>query len=86
MNEERPSFLFSVLVPRMRLLSDGRIEGAAHPNESRWAVVANELLFFDAAGKVSTRYNSFQQEGGRWVISGPFLLWGNITHVLKEMK
>jgi hypothetical protein len=47
--------------------------------------VGKELLFYDSAGKVATRYNSFRQEGGRWVISGPFLLWGNITHVLKEM-
>lgn len=76
----------TVLVPKMKLLSDGRIEGATHPNETRWAVEGNELLFFDASGQVSTRYNSFQQEGGRWVISGPFQLWGNITHVLKEVK
>jgi hypothetical protein len=69
----------------MRLLPGGQIAGATHPNESRWAIVGKELLFYDSAGKVSTRYNVFRQEGGRWVISGPFLLWGKITHVLKEM-
>jgi hypothetical protein len=31
---------------------------------------------------VSTRFDTFRLEGGRWVISGPFLLWGDITHVL----
>jgi hypothetical protein len=75
----------TVLVAKMRLLPGGRIEGAAHSNESKWAVVGNELLFYDSSGKVSTRYNSFRQDGGHWVISGPFLLWGNITHVLREV-
>jgi hypothetical protein len=74
-----------VLASKMRLLAGGRIEGASHSNESQWAVVGNELLFYDSSGKVATRYNSFRQEGGRWVISGPFLLWGNITHVLREI-
>ena len=75
----------TVLASKMRLLAGGRIEGATHSNESQWAVVGNELLFYDSSGKVATRYNSFRQEGGRWVISGPFLLWGDITHVLREI-
>jgi tetratricopeptide (TPR) repeat protein len=75
----------TVLASKMRLLPGGQIEGATHSNESRWAIVGKELLFYDSAGKVSTRYNSFRQEGGRWVISGPFVLWGKITHVLKEV-
>jgi len=75
----------TVLASRIRLLPGGRIEGATHSNETQWAVVGNELLFYDSSGKVATRYNSFRQEGGRWVISGPFLLWGNITHVLREI-
>lgn len=75
----------TVLVAAMRLLPDGRIEGANNVNESRWAVAGGELLFFDAAGAVSTRFDAFRLEGGRWVISGPFLLWGDITHVLREV-
>jgi len=75
----------TVLVSRMRLLPGGRIEGANNPNESQWALAGNEILFYDSSGKVSTRYNFFRQEGGRWVISGPFLLWGSITHVLREV-
>ena len=75
----------TVLASKMRLLPGGRIEGATHSNESQWAVVGNELLFYDSSGKAATRYNSFRQEGGRWVISGSFLLWGNITHVLREI-
>ncbi len=75
----------TVLVATMRLLADGRIEGANNVNETRWAVADGQLLFFDAAGAVSTRFDTFRQEGGRWVISGPFLLWGDITHVLTEM-
>jgi len=72
-------------VSKMRLLPGGRIEGANNPNESQWATAGNELLFYDSSGKIATRYNSFRQEGGRWVISGPFLLWGSITHVLREV-
>ncbi len=75
----------TVLASKMRLLPGGRIEGATHSNESRWAVVGNELLFYDSSGKATTRYNSFRQDGGHWVISGPFLLWGNITHILREI-
>lgn len=75
----------TVLVSRMRLLPNGQLQGANNSNESRWAVVGKELLFYDGNGKVSTRYDSFRQEGGRWVISGRFLFWGNITHVLKEI-
>jgi hypothetical protein len=75
----------TVLASKMRLLPGGRIEGGTHSNESQWAVVGNELLFYDSSGKAATLYNSFRQEGGRWVISGPFLLWGNITHVLREV-
>jgi len=75
----------TVLASKMRLLAGGRIEGATHSNESQWAVVGNELLFYDSSGKAATRYNSFRQDGGRWVISGPFLLWGDITHVLREI-
>jgi hypothetical protein len=75
----------TVLVAEMRLLADGRIEGAYNPNETRWAVADGALLFFDAAGVVSTRFDTFRLEGGRWVIRGPFLLWGDITHVLIEV-
>ena len=64
-----------VLAAKMRLLPGGRIEGATHPYASRWAVVGQELLFYDASGKVSTRYNSFKQDIG-WTVAplpGPSL-------------
>jgi hypothetical protein len=72
----------TLLIASMRLLPDGRIEGANNVNETRWAVADGALLFFGAAGAVSTRFDTFRLEGGRWVISGPFLLWCDITHVL----
>jgi hypothetical protein len=75
----------TLLVAAMRLLPDGRIEGANNVNETRWAVADGALPFFDAAGAVSTRFDTFRLEGGRWVTSGPFLLWGDITHVLTEV-
>ncbi len=76
----------SVIAQRIRLLPDGRIEGYYHQNESRWGIEGDTIVFYHSSGKPATRFNSFRQEGGRWVISGPFLLSDNIIHVLKEVR
>lgn len=76
----------SIIAQRIRLLPDGRIEGYYHPNESRWGIEGNTIVFYHSSGRPATRLNSFRQEGGRWVISGPFLLSNNITHVLREVR
>jgi len=68
---------------QMRLLSDGRIVGYSHPNEKRWAIEGNALVFYGADGKPTTRFNNFRREKGRLIISGPFLL-DDRTHILRE--
>jgi len=75
----------SVIAQKIKLLSNGRIEGYAHPNESRWGIEGNTLIFYHESGKPATRYESFTRESGLWVIRGPFLLGTGTVHVLKEV-
>jgi len=72
-------------IGKMRLLADGSFSGYSHRNENSWALVGNELLFYNQDGKVSTRFSTFEKRDGKWVISGPFLLGGSITHVLEQI-
>lgn len=74
------------VIGTMQLLADGNIAGYSHPNENRWAVMGKELLFYNKEGKIATRFNKFENEQEKWEISGPFLLGGNITHVLKQIS
>lgn len=75
----------SVIAEKMKFLQGGRLEGYLSPNEARWGAQGKALVFYNDAGKVSTRFNSFKQENGKWIISGPSLLNRNIIHVLKEV-
>ncbi|MEI6156945.1 MAG: hypothetical protein WCP87_01105 [Atribacterota bacterium] len=70
----------------LRLLPEGKISGYSNPNESSWGIEGNTLLFYHSSGKSTTRFNSFQKKDGKWIISGPFLLYGKNIHVLKEKK
>jgi hypothetical protein len=36
-------------------------------------------------GKPSIRFDKYAKETGKWVISGPFFLGGQIIHVLKQV-
>jgi hypothetical protein len=73
-------------IGKMRLLEDGSFSGYSHRNENSWAIVGDELLFYNEKGDVSTRFSTFEQHDGKWVISGPFLLAGSITHVLEQIS
>jgi tetratricopeptide (TPR) repeat protein len=78
------------VIGNMKLLSQGRISGYTHPNETSWGYEGSNLIFYHESGKAATRFNSFKKENGKWVISGPFLLINNCTtsnciHVLREM-
>ena len=75
----------SVISKQFRLLPDGRIGGYSHPNESRWGIEGNMLVFYHSSGKHATHFTSFRKGNGRWVISGPFPFAGNGTHVLRQM-
>lgn len=69
------------------LREDGAIEGIASSNETTWLVDASgRLLFKDADGRVSTRYDRVWREDGRLHFEGPFLLRDGITHHLVEIE
>jgi len=76
----------SVISTDMYLKPDGTIAGYSNPNENRWRFEGNELLFYHEDGRVSTRFNTFKKDQGKWVISGPFQLWGAITHILTQLS
>jgi len=76
----------SKIASNLKLLANGRITGHYHPNESRWSFNGKTLTFYHSSGKPSTTFSSIKKEKNRWVISGPYLLSGNITHVLKQNK
>jgi hypothetical protein len=69
----------------LELLPDGRIGSYSNPNEARWGVEGATLVFYDTTGRPTTRYTTFREEGGRWVLTGTFLLTPNVTHVLREL-
>jgi len=84
----------SVISNNMYLNPDGTISGYYHPNEHRWEVKGNDLLFYHEDGRIATRFTTFKTENGKWVIQGPFLLpaepygyqTGHINHVLKQLS
>ncbi|MBN2429764.1 MAG: DUF4214 domain-containing protein [Deltaproteobacteria bacterium] len=76
----------SKIAGNLKLLANGRLTGHYHPNESRWSFNGQTLTFYHSSGKPSTTFSSIKKEKNRWIISGPYLLSGNITHVLKQNK
>ena len=78
----------SVISNNMHLNPDGTISGYSHPNEHRWGVEGNEILFYREDSQVATRFNTFETVGGKWVIQGPFMFPTsyNPIHVLKQLN
>jgi hypothetical protein len=76
-----------VISNNMHLEESGEISGYAHPNENRWAINGNKLIFYHEDGREATRFDTFtKDENGKWVISGPFLLDDKGTiHVLRQL-
>ena len=76
----------SVIAERIRLLSDGKIEGYYHPNESRWDLEDDIVVFYHESGEPSCRFTSLHTEHGKTVLSGPLLFDPQVIHVLKEVQ
>lgn len=78
----------SVIAEEVRLLPDGRIDMGEyyHPNESRWGLDDNTLVFYHEGGEPSCRFTSVGIEHGKTVLSGPLLFdpSGATQHVLRE--
>ena len=77
----------SVISNNMHLVPDGTISGYSNPNERRWCIKGDELVFYNENGQAATRFNQFRKENGYWVIRGPFILptTFNPYHVLKQL-
>jgi hypothetical protein len=75
----------SVIAERMRLLPDGRIDGYSHPNEARWGLEGDTLVFYAQDGRPSTRFPSIGTDHGRMSHRGIFLFDPGITHELREL-
>jgi hypothetical protein len=75
----------TILKPLIRLLPGGEFDQTTHPNESRWAIEHDILVFYAADGTPSTRFTSLRMQNGRVERSGTFLLDPSITHYLSEV-
>ena len=74
-----------IISPNVRLDPSGRIVGIDHPNEARWGLEDNILVFYHQDGQPSTRFTEMSREGGKITLSGRLLLTDEtVYHVLKE--
>lgn len=78
----------SVIAEEVQLLPDGRIDMGEyyHPNESRWGLEGDSLVFYHESGEPSCRFTSVGIEHEKTVLSGPLLFdpSGATQHVLRE--
>jgi len=79
----------SIVCQLIRLAQAGQISGAIHPNETSWRVDEDgALLFLDANGHVTTRFNDVETVAGKLVLTGPFLPLDaqRPLHRIREMR
>lgn len=78
----------SVIADRIRLLDGGKIDMREyyHPNESRWDIEDNHLVFYHENGEPTCRFASFEIEEGKIVLRGPLLFNPDVIHVLREVE
>lgn len=76
----------SLIAERIRFLSNGKIAGYYHPNESRWDLEDAIVVFYHENGEPSCRFTSLRTENGKMVLSGPLLFDPQTIHVLKEVQ
>jgi DUF1680 family protein len=76
----------SVIATRMQLLPGGAIAGHSHPNEVRWRMEGETLVFVAQDGRVSTRFSWASLENCRRQLRGTFEFDRSITHVLNQTE
>lgn len=74
----------AVPLGRLRLLSDGRVDGG-RPQEARWRADATGLSLLHGSGRPTARFQSFQYEDGRWLLSGVFIGEDAVTCRLRQV-
>lgn len=70
--------------PQIRLLPGGRIGACGHPNEHRWDVRGETLVFLDRAGRATNVFDEHRFEDGRVVFEGRFVAEPGVRRVLAE--
>jgi DUF1680 family protein len=76
----------TVLLPVVRLLPGGGFDVPTHPNEHRWAMEGETLVFHAVNGASSTRFTSIRMQNGRVEWRGAFLFDLSLTHELVEIE
>ncbi|GEM_PF-3333328 len=76
----------TVLAPEIRLLPNGAIAGYNHPNESRWGLEGDTLVFYAQDGTPSTRFVWTAVENNRMILRGRSAFDRSITHELSELS
>lgn len=75
-----------VLAERLRLRSDGGIEGYAHPNEASWGWAGDTLVLRDQHGAITTAFPWMAREHGRLVLRGRPGFDREVLHELREVE
>ncbi len=81
---DRAPYDWPPISDKLRLLSDHRIDGHVHPNETTWAVVDDVLEFRDPAGRATTRFDRVWVEDGLLRMTGRMTDPPHIEHSLLE--
>ena len=80
-----PDLRAKVLLRVVQLNLGGTFSVPTHPNETRWGMEGDALVFYGADGSASTRFTEIQMLNGRTLRSGQFLYDGEITHELVQI-
>jgi hypothetical protein len=76
----------TVIASPIRLMADGSIQGYSHPNEARWGLEGDTLVFFAQDGRASTRFTTISIEEGKMKYKGQSLISEQqIIHILSEI-
>lgn len=75
----------TILLPVVQLLDGGQFDIRTNPNESRWGMEGDTLVFYAASGAASTRFTNIRMQNGRVERWGTFLFDPSITHALTEV-
>ena len=83
----RNGVLIDPIADKVRLLSNGAIDGYSHPNEASWEYGPNAgtIIFRSADGTLSTFFDTVRVDKGVMSLEGTFAFDNTITHVLEEV-
>lgn len=70
----------------LTLNANGTIGEYQNPNEHKWEIDdAGRLIILSEDGLISAVFNKISFHNNRYELSGPFMLYGKFTHILREL-